>query len=130
MEIIYKSTKNKSNFKYCSEIFKNKQILNGFNRLGYCPVDSNIIECGDVKFENTINGIIYLSYPLSVVIKENIKFNSLHSLIKEIRRVYHNIYKDYEASIKYGIWGHDISELCIEGIVIYSDYSVDVNIGS
>ena len=130
MEILYKSTKEKSNFKYCSEILKNKEILNGFNKLGYCPVGQDIIECGNVKFDKTISGYLYLCYPLSVVIKENIKFNSLHSLIKEIRKTYSKIYKDYNSSIKYGIWGHGIYDLFIEGITIYKDNSIGVSIGS
>lgn len=130
MEIIYKNNKNKSNFTYCSEVFKNKEILNSFDKLGYCPVGQNIIECGDVKFEKEINGIVYLCYPLSVVVKENIKFNSLHTLIQEIKKAYRKIYKDYNSSIKYGIWGHSIYDLVIEGIKLYKDNSVNVSIGS
>ncbi len=45
MEIIYKSTKGKSNFAYYTELFKNNKILNGFNKLGYCPISNNTIEC-------------------------------------------------------------------------------------
>lgn len=130
MEIIFKNTKNKSNFEYCSEIFKNKKALNGFNNLNYCPVGQDIYECGDIKFDNDIRGYLYLSYPLSVVVKKEIKFNSLHSLIKKIRETYKEIYKDKESSIKYGIWGHDIYDLQIEKIVIYEDYSIKVSIGS
>lgn len=130
MEVIYKSTKNKSNFSYCSDIFKNKKELNGFNRLGYCPVGNNIIECGDIKFEKEIFGTLYLSYPLSVVVKDDIKFDSLYSLIKEIRKSYKKIYKDRNSCIKYGVWGHDIYDLVIESIILYDDGSVNVGIGS
>lgn len=130
MEIIYKSNKNKSNFAYCSELYKNKKILNGFNKLGYCPVGNSIIECGDIKFDEEINGVVYLCYPLSVVVKKNISFNSLHSLINEIRKAYREIYANQESAIKYGIWGHDIYDLVIESIIIYQDNSVNVNIGS
>lgn len=130
MEIIFKSTKNKSNFNYCSEIFNNKEILNGFNKLNYCPVGQDIYECGDVKFDKNIIGNLYISYPLSVVVKKEIKFNSLHTLIKEIRETYREIYKNRESAIKYGIWGHDIYDLQIEGIIIYKDYSIKVSIGS
>lgn len=130
MEIIYKSNKNKSNFTYCSELYKGKETLNGFNKLKYCPVGNNILEVGNVKFENKIQGVLYLCYPLSVVVKEEIEFDSLYLLINEIRRVYKEIYKDRESVIKYGVWGHDIYDLCIEGITLYKDGSVDVNIGS
>lgn len=130
MEIIFKTNNNKSNFKYLSEIFKDKIVLNGFNKLGYCPVGRDTLECGNISFNRTINGNLYLGYPLSVVVKENIKFDSLHSLINEIKRVYRKIYENRESAIKYGIWGHDIYDLQIEGIVIYTDYSVKVSIGS
>ena len=32
MEIIYKTTEEKSNFSFCSDIFKDKKVLNGFNK--------------------------------------------------------------------------------------------------
>lgn len=129
MEIIYKSTKQKSNFAYCSELYKDKEILNGFNSM--CePVSASEIEIGDISFGSDINGTLYLCYPLTVVVKENIKFNSLHTLIQEIRRVYKEIYKDRKSIIKYGVWGHDIYDLVIESIEVFKDGSVDVNIGS
>lgn len=130
METIFKTTSKKSNFEYLAEIFKNKEILNGFNKLNYCPVGQDIFECGEIKFDKNISGTLYLSYPLSVVVRNNIQFNSLHSLIKEIRNTYKEIYKNRESAIKYGIWGHDIYDLQIEGITIYKDYSVKVSIGS
>ena len=128
MEILYNDKK--SNFKYLSDIFKNKEVLNGFNKLNYCPVGQNIFDCGDVKFDKDINGKLYLAYPLSVIVKEDVKFNSLHSLINQIRKTYREIYKNRESAIKYGIWGHDIYDLQIEGITIYKDYSIKVFIGS
>lgn len=130
MEIIFKNTSKKSNFKYCSDIFKGKKVLNGFNKLNYCPVGQDIYECGDVKFDKQITGNLYLDYPLSVVVKKEITFDSLYSLIKEIRKTYGEIYKNRESAIKYGIWGHDIYDLQIEGIQIYKDYSINVSIGS
>ena len=33
MEIVFVSTPKKSNFNYCSELFKDKKPLNGFNKL-------------------------------------------------------------------------------------------------
>lgn len=129
MEIIYKTTKQKSNFTYCSELFKERETLNGFDSM--CePISREDIEIGDVSFKNDINGVLYICYPLSVVIKEEIIFNSLHTLIKEIRRVYREIYKDRKSIIKYGVWGHDIYDLCIESIEVFKDGSVDISIGS
>lgn len=130
MEIIFKSTKRKSNFTYCSELFKDKNPKNGFNKLGYCPVGNSITECENVLFEKELTGKLYLCYPLSVVIEEEIKYDSLHSLIEEIRRVYKEIYKDYNSVIKFGVWGHTIYDLVIESITVYDDNSVEVSIGS
>ena len=129
MEIIYKSTKQKSNFAYCSELYKDKETLNGFNSM-FEPIDIDEIQTGDISFGSDINGTLYLCYPLTVVIKEDIKFNSLHTLIEEIRRVYKDIYKDRKSLIKYGVWGHDICDLAIESIEVFKDGSVDVSIGS
>lgn len=130
MEIIFKNTKNKSNFTYCSEIFKDKKVINGFNKLGYCPVGQDIIECGNIKFDKEMEGTLYLAYPLSVVVKKNIKYDSLHSLINAIRSAYQEIYKDYNSSIKYGIWGHSIYDLFIESITLYEEGLISVGIGS
>lgn len=130
MEIVFESNSKKSNFNYSSELFKSKTVLNGFNKLNYCPVGQDIFECGDINFNKNINGTLYLTYPLSVVIKEKIIFNSLYSLIKEIRKTYRKIYKNRESVIKYGVWGHDIYDLLIEGITLYKDFSVKVSIGS
>jgi hypothetical protein len=131
MEIIYKNNSNKSNFEYCSDIFKNKSILNGFNKLDEDllmeSVTSKEFIVRDVKFDEEIKGKLYICYPLSVVVENDIKFNSLHSLISEIRKTYKEIYKN---PIKYGIWGHSIYDLVIEGIGIYDGNLVKVSIGS
>lgn len=130
MEIIYTTTKDKSNFQYCGEIFKNKKVINGFNKMNetLCEmVAGNEFEVGDVKFKDTINGILYLDYPLSVVVKENITFSSLHELITCVRKAYREIYKDPN---KYGIWGHGIRDLVIESLRLMEDNIVEVSIGS
>lgn len=104
MEIIYKTTEKKSNFTYCAELFKNKKPLNGFNkmfeRIMWEPVDDDEFEVQNVYFDEPIDGILYLDYPFQVVVKENIHFDSLHSLISEIRRVYKAIYEDEEKTMK------------------------------
>ena len=102
MEIIYKSTKQKSNFTYCSEIFKEKDLLNAFDSL-IEPISTDEISVGNVKFEKPIDGNLYLCYPLTVVVKENIHFSSLHELIREIRRVYEEVYKNRKSMISCGV---------------------------
>jgi len=130
MEIIFKSKKEKSNFSYCADIFKGKKKLNGFNKMveSLCErVSDDEYSVRDVSFNEDLTGTLYLCYPLSVVVKEEIHFNSLHTLISEIRRVYQKIYED---PITYGVWGHSIYDLVIESITIYEGNLVDVSIGS
>ena len=129
MEIIYKTCKAKSNFAYCSDIYKDKETLISFNHMCESVADDEF-RGKDVKFDNDIEGTLYLCYPLTVVVKDSIKFNSLYTLISEIRRVYQEVYKDRKSMISCGIWGHDIYDLCIEGIEVFTDGSVDVSIGS
>lgn len=132
MEIIFKKNSKQSNFSYCADIFKGKEKLNGFNKMlesvELCePIEGKEFYVRDVKFDETIDGKLYLCYPLSVVVEQDIQFNSLHELITEIRKTYKTIYK---APIKYGIWGHYIGDLVIESITIYEGNLVDVSIGS
>lgn len=129
MEIIYKNNKKKSNFEYCSEQFKNKKVLNSFNKV-FEPMVKTDFDCKNLTFDNEINGCLYLSYPLSVVVKADVKFKTLHELISKIRNVYAEIYKDYDSVIKYGVWGHSIGDLCISGITIYENGAIDVSIDS
>ena len=97
MEIVFVSTPTQSNFDYCSKLFKNKKPLNGFNKLIenvdiVNRVDDNEFWSKNLFFDEEINGILYLNYPFSVVLKDNVKFKSLHELISEIRRVYKEAY--------------------------------------
>lgn len=107
MEIIFKTNKNQSNFDYCANIYKNKSILNGFNKmteLMLCePIAIKEIDVQNIFFEKEIVGDLYICYPLSVVVKETIKFSSLHDIIKGIRKVYKAIYKEERQSHQYGI---------------------------
>lgn len=101
MEIIYVSTPKQSNFDYCSKLFKNKKPVNGFNKLIenvdiFNRIDDTDFWCKNVKFDSEITGELYLSYPFSVVVKDDITFKSLYELISEIRRVYKEVY-DLEA---------------------------------
>lgn len=134
MEIIFKTTKDKSNFTYFSELFKNKKILNGFNKLSESLLCEQILNnrfmCRNVKFEDKIKGKLYICYPLTVVVKFDVEFDSLYSLISEIRKAYKKIYKDRNTMIKCGVWGHDIGDLCIESIRVCEDNSIEVGIGS
>lgn len=136
MEIIFKSNENQSNFNYSSELFKGKKTLNGFNKLEetmlFERVDDSEFECQNVTFDKEIVGDLILCYPFKVVIKEEIKFNTLHELISQIRKTYHTIYSQESKTIKslrknpnsksinklFGIWGHDIYDLIITSINI------------
>lgn len=105
MEIIYVSTPEQSNFDYCSKLFKNKKPVNGFNKLIenvdiFNRIDDTGFWCKNVKFDSEINGDLYLCYPFSVVVKDNIKFKSLYELISEIRRVYKQAYNMEEQTSK------------------------------
>lgn len=155
MEIIYKSTEEKSNFSFCSDIFKNKKVLNGFNKLEedlMCEmIADDEYNCQNVSFDKKIIADLYLCYPFSVVVKNEIKFKTLHELISEIRKTYRQIYHEEKKTMtqmikknkhlinrgfsngKYGIWGHDIYDLVIESIKVCETDDkpiIDVSIGS
>lgn len=159
MEIVFVSTPKQSNFDYCSKLFKNKKPLNGFNKLIESVdiidyVDDDEFQVKNLRFDSEIKGELYLNYPFSVVIKDSIKFSTLHELISEIRRVYHEAYALEEQTSKklmmpmyeedpnsslmnrnktngvIGIWGHDIGDLVIESITLYEGNLVRVGIGS
>lgn len=154
MEIINIPT-GMSNFQYVSNLCKGRKVLNGFNKLDELMMCESIADNGynvqNVSFDKEIIADLYIDYPLSVVVKEEIKFNSLHSLIKEIRRTYKKIYKEEERTMSkikknnpdlinrgfsngsFGVWGHDIYDLVIESIKILEGEEkpiVDVSIGS
>lgn len=155
MEIIYKTTEEKSNFSFCSDIFKNKKVLNGFNKLDesiMCEsISSDDFNCQNVSFEQEIIADLYLCYPFKVVVKNEIKFRNLYELISEIRKTYRQIYHEEKKTMTklikknkklinrgasdglYGIWGHDIYDLVIESIKVCETDDkpiIDVSIGS
>ena len=154
MEIIFKSNENQSNFNYSSNLFKNKKTLNGFNKLEetmlFERVDDSEYDCQNVSFDKEITADLILCYPFKVFVKEEIKFKTLHELISEIRKTYHKIYAEEAKTLKtmkknkhlynrgtsdglFGIWGHDIYDLCISSIrIVEGDDKplVDVSIES
>lgn len=122
MEVVFVKTEELSNFDYSNNLFKNKKVLNSFNKLEelmICePVASKEFEVQDMLFPEEISADLFLSYPLKVVVKHSITFKSLYELITQIRKAYKKIYKEEEKTSKYGIWGHSIYDLFIEGISI------------
>ena len=155
MEIIYKTTEEKSNFSFCSDIFRDKKVLNGFNKLDeeiMCEsITSDDFRCQNVSFDKEIIADLYLCYPFKVVVKNEIKFKNLYELISEIRKTYRQIYHEEKKTMTklvkknkylinrgvsngtYGIWGHDIYDLVIESIKVCETDDkpiVDVSIGS
>ena len=151
MEIIFRTNENQSNFNYSSEIFKGKETLNGFNKLEETMLGEAIgaseFYCQNVTFDNEITADLILCYPLQVVVKEEIKFKTLHELISEIRRAYHTIYAKEAKTLKsmrrnkskdvsdelFGIWGHSIYDLSMASIRIVKGEDkplVDVGIDS
>lgn len=143
MEIIFKSTEKQSNFQYCSQLFKNKKILNGFNKLEEIMLFEHISDthfnCQNVSFDTEIIADLILCYPFNVVVKEEIKFKTLYDLISEIRRTYYQIYLEEMQNLKntninlYGIWGHSIYDLCISSIKIVENIDkplVEISIDS
>lgn len=117
MKVIYETNDKMSNFEYYTSLFEKGKVLYDFNLSEI--VYSNKIECKDHIFKDKIKAKLYLDYPLSVVVEKNIIFNTLHELISEIRKTYNQIFNINDKENKYGIWGHWIWDLVIEGITIY-----------
>lgn len=118
MKVIYENGNGKvSNFKYYSNLFKGGKVLYNFDLVE--KVDNNETECENFTFDNKIKAKLYIDYPLSIVIEEDITFNTLHELISKIRDTYSQIFDINNKENKYGIWGHWIWDLVIEGITIY-----------
>lgn len=122
MEIVFDKTEEQSNFNYSSKLFKNKKVLNSFNKLQELMICEHVaskeFEVKNMLFPEEINADLILSYPLTVVVKQPVTFKSLYELITQIRETYKQIYKEEKKSHKYGIWGHSIYDLYIEGISI------------
>ena len=129
MEIVYKNENGKmNNFKYYTKFFENKEWFYSFELDE--RVDQNKIYCVDFKFDKEIQADLYIVYPFQVVIKETISFNTLHELLLKIKKVYKEVYTRAE---EFGVWGHTIHDLVIEGLKIYRDndnYLIELSIGS
>jgi hypothetical protein len=72
---------------------------------------------------------IRFDYPLSKAFDftfENPNGFTVAAIVDHIKATYVKIYADPD---KYGIWGHEIESLCIEGLVDMGDY-IEVHIGS
>lgn len=143
MEIVFISNELGSNFGYMSNVIGSKTIMSEYEILSKEPtyeiVASKKFNSKDIVFEKTIVADLYVNYPLKVVVKSEIKFGTLHELISEIRNVYHEIYKKERETMtriyksnknlinrgssdgEFGIWGHDIYDLCISYIEIYEN---------
>lgn len=129
MEIV--NIKKGTNYEYLNNLCKGRKVLSGFNKLEESLLNEYMLgkdyECQNVFFEKEIEADLYITYPLSVLVKETVSFSSLYELIKNIRQVYKKIYKEERKSFKdsekgkYGIWGHELSDLYLEYIKILED---------
>ncbi len=81
MEVVFVKTGKLSNFDYSNKIFKNKKVLNSFNKLEelmICePVAFKEFEVKDMLFPKEVSADLFLSYPLEVVVRQPITFKSL-----------------------------------------------------
>lgn len=110
--------------------FKNKEVDEKFssyyNNVLSEPICRRKIYVKDMKFSKK-EGFLYLRYPLSVWAKVKIQYSSIHELINNIKKAYKEIYSNPD---RFGIWGHYISDLVIEGIEIFKDGDISLSIGS
>lgn len=84
----------------------------------------------DIDFKKSIKARMTIDYPVENYVEFEVEFKTLHELVDEIRRAYHFVYKDADKGNPFGIWGHDIGDLWIEGISIYPGNIIDLSIGS
>lgn len=104
---------------------------------------------GDWFFDDKINGKAYITYPLSTIVEIEIKdVETIGELLWLIAKAYKEIYKEEDEAYKqqkeepsnlinrqksngkYGVWGHFLEELYFEGIDIYDNGTIDIQIGS
>lgn len=117
-----------SNFEQCSSLYDNKVVTNGFNNIVCSISDNKYYNLKNVTLEDKdVEFTLYICYPLKVVVEVHKVCNTLYDIIKFIRDSYKEIYKN---PTKYGVWGHSIHDLCIEGIKIYDSKYIKVSIGS
>lgn len=114
----------KSNFNAHAAKYENKQVLKSIDL--FENVDDNDFNIKDSELVIN-NGTLYLCYPLETLVEVPVTCKTLHELINIIREAYTQIYKNPS---KYKIWGHWISDLCIEQIIIYENNLIEVSIGS
>lgn len=101
---------------------------------------------GEDYFYEPVSGEIFLDYPLSVFVKIRVfKVEFVGSLLWKVAQAYKQIYEEDDETSrmnllpqvhpcisngKYGIRGHDFSDLYFEGIKIYSNKVIEIVIGS
>lgn len=103
-------------------------------------------------FDEPITGVVNITYPLTNATKFKVKnITTVGELLYDIAREYERIYEDEEKSTRepilaeedrgsfinrnttngtYGIWGHDIGDLFIEGVEITKDCNINLLMGS
>ncbi len=84
----------------------------------------------DIDFGRKVKGRLTVDYPIENYVEFEIEYKTLHDLVDEIRRAYHYVYKDVNKDNPFGVWGHEIGDLYIEGIEIYPGNVIDLKIGS
>ena len=96
---------------------------------------TNIINGTDGKryLDKEYSDLVFeIDYPLSTKVEVKIpKAKTIADILVPIADVYKNtIYADADKDNKYGVWGHGISDLYFEGIVIKETQVSELFIGS
>lgn len=77
---------------------------------------------------NPLDAKIYLTYPLGCVVQVDAPHvTSVGEICYIVARAYEKIYGDEN---KYGVYGHTLESLVIEGMEIHGDATIIVHIGS
>lgn len=80
-------------------------------------------------FRHLISGSCTINYPLSTPFEFKISsIMSVGELLWEVSNKYKEVYN--EPNNKYGIWGHGIGDLFIEGVVIKDGGIIELQMGS
>jgi len=101
--------------------------------LGNIKGDLTSVICssdGEKYFDNDYDELTFLiNYPVNNPLQVKIEnISCIADILVPIARAYKN--KIYKYPEKYGVWGHDISDLYFEGIVINDDGTGEIMVGS